>query len=100
MRCAGGSFRASSEVDDMEWLALDEARLCLTSAFDRAVLDRFARTTRDSELLLVLVRRGATASPGGRLKGRPEAQRLNRSGRAMRKSSGRAGGATVVWIVS
>jgi predicted NUDIX family NTP pyrophosphohydrolase len=28
-RCAGGSLRASSEVDDMEWLALEEARLRL-----------------------------------------------------------------------
>jgi hypothetical protein len=44
-----------------------------------AVLERFARTTRDSELLLVLVRRGTTAFSGGR----PETQRLSRSERAL-----------------
>jgi 8-oxo-(d)GTP phosphatase len=80
MRCAGGSFRASSEVDELKWLGLDDALPGVTSASDRAVLDRFARIRRDTEVML-LVRRGATASPTGRLKGPPEAQRLNRSGR-------------------
>lgn len=85
MRSAGGSFQASSEVDAMKWLELDEARRHAPSASDRSVLDRFARTRRDTELLL-LVRRGATATPPRRLKGRPEARRLNRSGRGQAAS--------------
>ena len=80
MRCAGGSFRANSEVDQMLWLPLEQARRRLTSASDRTVLDTFRRTRRDTELLL-LVRHGATVAPPRRHRGRPEAQRLNRSGR-------------------
>lgn len=80
MRCAGGSFLPSNEVDQMQWLPLDEARRRLTSASDRAVLDTFRKTRRDTELLL-LVRHGATAAPGRRPKSRPEGQQLNRSGR-------------------
>jgi 8-oxo-dGTP diphosphatase len=80
MRCAGGSFLASNEVDQMQWLPLDKARRRLTSASDRAVLDTFRYTRRDTELLL-LVRHGATVAPGRRPKRRPEGQRLNHSGR-------------------
>lgn len=80
MRCAGGSFRASSEVDQMQWLPLEQARRSLTSASDRAVLDAFTHTRRDTEPLL-LVRHGATVAPPRRLKRSPEEQGLNRSGR-------------------
>lgn len=79
MRCAGGSFVASREVDEMQWLPLDEAVRRLTSAADRAVLGRFAGIRLDTEPML-LVRHGATVAPRPRLKKRPEAQ-LNRSGR-------------------
>lgn len=80
MRCVGGSFLANDEVDQMRWLPLDEARRCLTVASDRAVLETFGRIRWDTEPLL-LVRHGATVAPPRRLKRRPEAQRLNRSGR-------------------
>ena len=80
MRCVGGSFLANDEVDEMQWLPLDEARRCLTVASDRAVLDTFGRTRRDTEPLL-LVRHGATVAPPRKPKKRPEARRLNRSGR-------------------
>jgi len=80
MRCAGGSFRASKEVDQMQWLPLDQARRRLTSASDRAVIDTFRYTRRDTELLL-LVRHGATVAPGRRPDRRHEEQRLNHSGR-------------------
>ena len=80
MRCAEGSFQPNSEVDQMLWLPLEQARRSLTSASDRAVLEAFMRTRRDTELLL-LVRHGATVAPPRRLKSRPEEQRLNRSGR-------------------
>jgi 8-oxo-dGTP pyrophosphatase MutT (NUDIX family) len=80
MRCAGGSFLASREVDAMEWLPLDEAAWRLSSESDRAVLRTFAHTRRDTEPLL-LIRHGATVAPPARPARRPEAQRLNRSGR-------------------
>jgi 8-oxo-dGTP diphosphatase len=80
MRCAGGSFRASREVDKMRWLPLDEAAGRLSSEVDRVVLAAFGRTAWDTEPLL-LVRHGATVSSPPRFKGRPESQRLNRSGR-------------------
>ena len=85
MRCAGGSFAASDEVDQMQWLPLDEARRRLSCASDGAVLDTFRHTPRDTEMLL-LVRHGATAGPSRRTKGRPEAVRLNRSGRGHAES--------------
>lgn len=80
MRCLGGSFEANSEVDEMEWLRLDAARRRLSRAYDRVVLDTFARLDRDTEPLLLL-RHGATASPARRLKEPPTARRLTRSGR-------------------
>jgi 8-oxo-dGTP pyrophosphatase MutT (NUDIX family) len=80
MRCAGGSFQASREVDEMQWLSLDEACRRVTSAADRVVLGTFRRTRRDTEPLL-LVRHGATAAPARRLQARPAADQLNRSGR-------------------
>ncbi|MGZ8720330.1 bifunctional NUDIX hydrolase/histidine phosphatase family protein [Aeromicrobium sp.] len=80
MRCAGGSFQVNSEVDQMEWLPIDEARRRLTAKSDRAVLDAFKRTRRDTEPLL-LVRHGATVAPPRRPKGQPGGQVLNRSGR-------------------
>lgn len=80
MRCAGGSFLASREVDAMEWLPLEEAAGRLSSESDRHVLRTFAHTRRDTEPLL-LVRHGATVAPTDRPKRRPEAQKLNRSGR-------------------
>ncbi|MDQ1629903.1 MAG: 8-oxo-(d)GTP phosphatase [Actinomycetota bacterium] len=80
MRCLGGEFRASREVDRMDWVSLHAARSRVTSASDRAVLDAFAQTRRDTEPLL-LVRHGETTSPARRLKSSSASQRLNRSGR-------------------
>ena len=84
MRCAGGSFLASREVDEVEWLPLEQARR-LTTASDHAVLDTFTRTRRDTEPLL-LVRHGATTAPPRRPRNRPETHELNRSGRAQAAS--------------
>ncbi len=80
MRCAGGSFLASPEVDAMQWLSVDEAAWRLSSASDRLVLRTFAHTRRDTEPLL-LIRHGATVTTPARPKRRPEGQGLNRSGR-------------------
>jgi len=81
MRCTGGDFRASREVDEMCWLPPVEACRRLTSASDRAVLDAFTRTRWDTEPM-VIVRHGATATPAAHRPGRPPAAaRLNRTGR-------------------
>lgn len=81
MRCTGGSFLASHEVDEMQWLPLDEAARRLSTASDRVVLRMFAGTRQDTEPLL-LIRHGATVAPSARLKGgAPKGQLLNRSGR-------------------
>ena len=85
MSCAGGSFRASDEVDRMMWLPLEQARRLLTSVSDCAVLDAFVRTRRDTEPLL-LVRHGAIAAPPRRPRKGPEGHGLNRSGRAQAAS--------------
>ena len=80
MRSAGGEFKASHEVDQMMWLSVDDARCRLTAAADRAVLDTFAQTRRDTGSLL-LVRQGPTATLARRHRSRPAAARLSRSGR-------------------
>lgn len=80
MRCAGGQFLPNREVDRIEWLTFDAARVRVTSASDRVVLDAFLRTRRDTEALL-LVRPGPTTVPARRPKARPRSERLNRSGR-------------------
>ncbi|MEO6472853.1 MAG: NUDIX hydrolase [Aeromicrobium sp.] len=85
MRCAGGSFQASEEVDEMKWLSLDKARRRLTSATDRTVLETFISTPRDTELLL-LVRHGETVPVSRRSKKRTEGQLLNKAGRDQAES--------------
>ena len=79
MRSTGGGFAASREVDDMQWLSLRQARRTLTANRDKDVLDQFARTSRDTDPLL-LVRHGATSAAPAR--GRQQRrQRLSRAGR-------------------
>ena len=80
MRCGEGSFLASSEVDQMEWLPLDEASNRLSAASDRTVLDTFKLVRRDTDPLL-LVRHGATTTASRRLKGKAETRMLNELGR-------------------
>ena len=59
MRRAGGTFATNKEVDELRWLGLAAARRQLTSASDRAVLDAFVRSARDTRPL-VLVRNAAS----------------------------------------
>lgn len=79
MRCAEGSFRATSEVDEMQWLSLADAQRCLDAETDCTVLEAFTRTRKDTKLLL-LIRHGETVTPPRRSKERPEDQPLNRAG--------------------
>lgn len=49
-----GAFEPNSEVDELRWLPLDEAREQVTYALDRKILNRFADgPSADSSLLLV-----------------------------------------------
>jgi 8-oxo-dGTP pyrophosphatase MutT (NUDIX family) len=41
MRALGGRFQDNNEVDDLRWLALDDARQILTYRRDRIILERF-----------------------------------------------------------
>jgi len=66
MRRAGGTFATNKEVDEMRWLDLPAARRQLTSASDRAVLDAFECSTRDTRPL-VLVRNAASDDQAGAL---------------------------------
>ena len=43
MRPLSGAFTANDEVDEVQWLAMADARPRLTYAHDRLVLDAFAR---------------------------------------------------------
>ena len=80
MKAAGGEFKASHEVDAMRWLSVDDARCQLTAASDRAVLDTFARTRRNTGSLL-LVRQGLTATTARRPGSRPRPRRRRDWGR-------------------
>jgi 8-oxo-dGTP diphosphatase len=42
MRWVGGTFEPSSEVDEVRWLPVAEARALMTYPHDRVVLDAFA----------------------------------------------------------
>jgi 8-oxo-dGTP diphosphatase len=59
MRRTGGEFATNKEVDELRWLGLPASLGQLTSASDRAVLDAFARSARDTRPL-VLVRNAAS----------------------------------------
>jgi 8-oxo-dGTP pyrophosphatase MutT (NUDIX family)/phosphohistidine phosphatase SixA len=64
MRALGGAFSPSREVDDMQWLSIDDARETVTRGPDREVLERFAqRPALTGSVLLV-----RHASAGSRAK--------------------------------
>ena len=80
MRCAGGSFLASREVDQMQWLPLDEAVFRLSS------LPTVLSCARSSARAGTPTRccwsgTGRRCRLRGGSGGDPKAQRLNRSGR-------------------
>jgi 8-oxo-dGTP pyrophosphatase MutT (NUDIX family) len=81
MKCCSGSFRASDEVDSMEWLPTDKALRRLDAARDRAVLDMFTDGFKDTKLLLLL-RRGQKAAPSRRAKDAPQDLPLSRLGKS------------------
>jgi 8-oxo-dGTP diphosphatase len=64
MRAVGGAFSPNREVDEMQWLSIDDARETVTRGSDRDVLERFAqRPAMTGSVLLV-----RHASAGSRAK--------------------------------
>lgn len=62
MRCVGGDFAANDEVDELRWLAPDEAAAQLTHDHDRLVVADAARTDVPREVAVLLVRHGRAGS--------------------------------------
>ncbi|MGY1915736.1 NUDIX hydrolase [Blastococcus sp. SYSU DS0973] len=62
MRCAGGSFRANDEVDELRWLAPADAAELVTHDHDRLVIADAARTDVPREVSVLLVRHGRAGS--------------------------------------
>jgi 8-oxo-dGTP diphosphatase len=62
MRAVGGTFEPNSEVDELRWLALDEAAELLSHDHDRTVLEDLARSDVPREPTLLLVRHGRAGS--------------------------------------
>ena len=56
MQAVGGGFEPGAEVDDMRWLAMDEARELCSHDWDRVVLADLARTDVPLMPTLILVR--------------------------------------------
>ncbi|WP_346619704.1 NUDIX hydrolase [Blastococcus montanus] len=62
MRWVGGSFLPNDEVDELRWLAPEEAAACCTHEHDRLVITDAARTDVPREVSLLLVRHGRAGS--------------------------------------
>lgn len=77
---ADGAFEPNSEVDELRWLPLDEAREQVTYALDRKILNRFADgPSADSSLLLV---RHAKAGKRSEWSGDDSLRPLEKAGRS------------------
>jgi len=78
MRAIGGAFSPSREVDEMEWLTVDQALERITRGTDREVLERFAlRPAMTGSVLLV---RHASAGSRGDWDGDDRKRPLDEAG--------------------
>ena len=78
MRAVGGAFSPSREVDEMEWLTVDQALQRITRGTDREVLERFAlRPAMTGSVLLV---RHASAGSRGDWDGDDQERPLDEDG--------------------
>jgi 8-oxo-dGTP diphosphatase len=76
----GGGFEPNSEVDEIRWLPVDEAKELVSYALDRKILTRFdAARQVDSVLLLV---RHAKAGSRSEWSGQDASRPLDKAGRA------------------
>lgn len=75
----GGDFEPNSEVDELRWLPIEEAKNLVSYSLDRKVLTRFA-DARPVESVLMLVRH-AKAGSRSEWSGDDSARPLDKSGR-------------------
>jgi len=79
-RSTGGEFTAGSEVDELVWLPVEEAKARLTYPHDRKMLRHFAKQPADTQTVLVV--RHGTAGTKSRFKGDDAKRPLDKRGRA------------------
>ena len=79
MRYRSGEFTRNSEVDDLRWLPLPEARTALTHDVDRSVLDAF--TTRPVPQSVIVLLRHAKAGRRTQWQGDDRLRPLDKAGR-------------------
>jgi 8-oxo-(d)GTP phosphatase len=79
MHYLSGEFTASTEVDDLLWLPLAEARTRLTHDVDRSVLDAFAATPVPQSVIVLL--RHAKAGRRAQWQGDDRLRPLDKAGR-------------------
>ncbi len=76
----GGDFSATAEVDDIVWMAVNDAMGKLSYPHDRKVLRRFAKLPCDTKTVLIV--RHGTAGSKKRYKGDDRNRPLDKHGRA------------------
>ena len=79
MRYRSGEFMRNSEVDDLRWLPLPEARTALTHDVDRSVLDAFAARPVPQSVIVLL--RHAKAGRRTQWQGDDRLRPLDKAGR-------------------
>ncbi len=83
-RALDGHFTATSEVDDLVWLPVEDAMDKVTHAYDRVVLRRFAEKPADTHTVLVV--RHGKAGTKQRYKDDDRKRPLDKYGRAQAES--------------
>lgn len=83
-RGLGGDFTPGREVDQLQWLPVEQAVQRLTYPHDRKVASRFTKKPADTQTLLIV--RHGTAGRKARYKGDDRKRPLDRKGRAQAAS--------------
>jgi 8-oxo-dGTP diphosphatase len=78
-RALGGEFEPNSEVDELRWLPVDEAKALVSYALDRKILTRFAEAPLVETVLLLV--RHAKAGDRNEWSGDDTRRPLDKSGR-------------------
>jgi 8-oxo-(d)GTP phosphatase len=79
-RSLGGSFAPNNEVDDLVWLPAPAALKKVSYAYDRKVLQRWAKQRPDTQSVLIV--RHGTAGSKSRFSGDDKIRPLDKKGRA------------------
>ncbi|WNG89438.1 NUDIX hydrolase [Mycobacterium sp. ITM-2016-00317] len=83
-RCLGGEFHPNDEVDELRWLAPEDAMPLLSYPHDRKVLRHFRKQPADTQTVLVV--RHGTAGDKKRYRGDDRKRPLDKRGRAQAES--------------